>query len=144
MTENDSSPRVNRRKVLKMTSAAAVGSTALTGAASANPGQGKGGDGQEQGSPFLEPTTTEVNFCGCSSVCIGDLPDCNKATIVLANGEIKVEDGQCYSPDGKIVGVRNDSTYYCNPNTACSGNTQSDCDEVGTAPQLEGGRGCGD
>ena len=139
MANNDRLPQVNRRKVLKMTSAATVGSTALTGAASANPG-------------FLEPTERgklQVNFCGCSSVCIGEMPNCDDATIVYKEGETEqVTDKNCYDRD-EIIGVRNvdsDGTtvFYCNPNTKCSGNTASDCDEVGTAPQLEGGRGCGD
>lgn len=143
MTENDESPKFNRRRVLKLTSAAAVGSTALTGAASANPGQGRG---QGQGSPFLEPTTSDVNFCGCTSVCIGDLDDCNRATIVYKNGDREeVDDQNCYDR-GEIKGVENEeggeTVFYCNPNTACSGNEEDECDKVGTAPQFGGG-GCG-
>lgn len=141
MTEGDKSPKFNRRKVLKLTSAAAIGSTALTGAASANQGKGRG-----QGPPFLEPTTELVNFCGCTSVCIGDLPECSEATIVYKGGRREtVSDQDCYDR-GEIKGVENeeggDTVFYCNPNTACSGNEEADCDEVGTAPQFGGG-GCG-
>lgn len=144
MTEEDSSPRFDRRGVLKLTSAAAVGSTALTGAASANPGKGKG-QGQRQGPPFLEPTTSDVSFCGCTSVCIGDLDDCSEATIVYKNGDREtVSDRDCYDR-GEIKGVENveggEIVFYCNPNTACSGNEEDECDEVGTAPQFGGG-GC--
>lgn len=149
MTEEDESPKFNRRGVLKLTSAAAVGSTALTGAASANPGQGRGqgqGQGQGQGPPFLEPTTSVVNFCGCTSVCIGDLPECSTATIVYKDGDREtVSDQNCYDR-GEIKGVENEeggkTVFYCNPNTACSGNEEEGCDEVGTAPQFGGG-GCG-
>ncbi|WP_435333819.1 hypothetical protein [Haloarchaeobius sp. TZWWS8] len=148
MTEDTSSSQINRRNILKKASGAAVGSIALTGAVSANPGKS-----QNQGPKFLDPTTDVVNFCGCTSVCIGDLPNCNLATIVYRDGsKEQVYDQECYDRDG-IVGVENEASdgytvTYCNPNMACSGNTESDCTgenkEIGTAPQLEGGRGCGD
>lgn len=145
MTEESESSEFNRRGVLKLTSVAVGGSTALTGAASANPGQGKG-QGKGRGRPFLEPTTSDVNFCGCTSVCIGDLDDCSKATIVYKNGDREtVSDQDCYDR-GEIKGVENEedgeTVFYCNPNTACSGNEEDECDEVGTAPQFGGG-GCG-
>ena len=142
MPEEAESSTFNRRGVLKLTSAVAIGSTALTGAASANRGRGQG---QGQGPPFLEPTTSDVNFCGCTSVCIGNLPECSEATIVYKDGSREtVSDGDCYDR-GEIKGVENeeggDTVFYCNPNTACSGNEKEECDEVGTAPQFGGG-GC--
>lgn len=156
MTDDDSPPHVNRRRLLKITSAAAVGSTTLTGAASANPGQGRG-QGQGQGPPFLEPTTDLVNFCGCTSVCLGDLPGCNDVEIHYTDGTSEVvqdagdyedRDRVCYDR-GNIEYVKagiesGNITTYCNPNTACAGTSEDQCDEVGTAPQLEGGSGCGD
>ena len=147
MTDDDESRTFNRRGVLKLTSAAAVGSTALASTASAKRGRGRGqGQGGERGRPFLEPTTDDVNFCGCTSVCIGDLPECSEATIVYKDGSREtVSDQDCYDR-GEIRGVENeengDTVFYCNPNTACSGNEAGDCDEVGTAPQFGGG-GCG-
>lgn len=155
MTEKNGSSRVNRRNVLKLASAAAVGSIGVTGAGSATRGNKKGGGGRGRGTPFLEPTEDGkvVNFCGCSSVCIGNLPHCSWATIVYKDGDTEtVRDRNCYDRDGiaKVTNELNDGTVvtYCNPNTACSGNTESECTgentEVGTAPQLEGGRGCGD
>lgn len=128
----DGTGTINRRRLLKVTGATAIGATAVSGVASAH-----------------EVTDGPV-FCGCSQVCACGV---GSADVIVAteNGDgfsctrVRQSFDFCYEvSEGKIIALDVvDGPTYCNPNENCAGKALADCDEITCTATGEKGGPCG-
>lgn len=153
---------IDRRTILRISSAAVASGAAFTGMASAGEGRGQGrsngrSNGQsDRGSSDDGSDTDElVVFCGCSQVCACDCPvdvyiaGAEDAEIQGGSGCFETDEGQILAIEYQEDDTENPGDIICNPNTNCAdfekydGDlSRDDCDAQGTRPQ-DGAR-CGD
>ncbi|WP_440988394.1 hypothetical protein [Haloarchaeobius baliensis] len=113
-----SASRIDRRRLLKLTGATALGGAAFSGVASAH------------------GVTDGPVFCGCSQVCVCGWGSGAEVVVATEDGDdgfdcerVWQDFDFCYEVDeGKIVAIDVEGEVYCNPNVACAGDALEDCD----------------
>lgn len=118
---------IDRRTILRISSAAVASGAAFSGHASANRGRRRDENGGRRGRDDSSDGDTDelVVFCGCSQVCACDCP----VDVYIAGAEdAEITGGSgCYETDeGQILAIEYRETaghgggIVCNPNTNCA------------------------